>query len=82
MHNPEFARKILLTLLKNGNGRRKISQIRHDEENACRFEVYRKKHGSTRDLHVNSCQGMDAGVLFILNYSIHQHTGIGCDTSS
>ena len=25
---------------------------------------------------VNSCQGKDAGILFRLNYSIHQHTGI------
>ena len=24
---------------------------------------------------VNSSQGKDAGVLFILNYSIHRHTG-------
>ena len=36
------------------------------------------------DLHaafmVNSCQGKDAGLLFRLKYSIHQHTGIGCDT--
>ena len=31
---------------------------------------------------VNSCQEKDAGVVFRLNYSIHQHTGTGCDTSS
>ena len=29
-----------------------------------------------------SCLGKDTGVLFRLNYSIHQHTGIGCYTSS
>ena len=40
------------------------------------------KPGFTCSLLVNSCQGMDAGVLFRLNYSIHQHAGIGCDTSS
>ena len=38
------------------------------------------------DLHatclVNCCQGKDARVLFGLNYSIHRHTGIGCDTNS
>ena len=37
------------------------------------------------DLHaaclVNSFQGMDDGVLFRLNCSIHQHTSIGCGTS-
>ena len=35
------------------------------------------------DLHapclVNSCQGKDAVVLFRLNYSNHQHIGIGCE---
>ena len=31
---------------------------------------------------VNSGQGKDAGVLFRINYSIHQNTGIGCGTSS
>ena len=41
-----------------------------------------KKPGSTCAIMVISCQGKDAGVLFRLNYSIHQHTGIGCDTSS
>ena len=30
---------------------------------------------------VNSRQGKDAGVLYRLNYLIHQHTGIRCDTS-
>ena len=29
----------------------------------------------------NSCQGKDVVVLFRLNYTIHHHTGIGCDTS-
>ena len=37
------------------------------------------------DLHtaclVNSCQGKDAGDLFILNHSIHPYNDIGCDTS-
>ena len=28
---------------------------------------------------VNSCQGMGTGVLFRINYSIHQHTGTECD---
>ena len=37
-----------------------------------------KKPGSTCCLF----QGKDGGVLFRLNYSIHQHTGIACDTSS
>ena len=41
-----------------------------------------KKPGSTRRCLVNSCQEKNAGVLFRLNYSIHQQTGIGCDTSS
>ena len=41
-----------------------------------------KKAGSTTACTVNSCQGKDAGVLFRLNYSIHQLPGIGCDTSS
>ena len=31
---------------------------------------------------VNISQGKDAGVLFRSNYSIHQHIGIGYDTSS
>ena len=31
---------------------------------------------------INSSQGKDAGVCFRLTYSIYQHTGIGCDTSS
>ena len=31
---------------------------------------------------VNISQGKDVGVLFRLNYSIHQHTGFGCYTSS
>ena len=31
---------------------------------------------------VNSCQGKDAGILFRLNDSIHQHTNTGCETSS
>ena len=53
------------------------------KENGCRFQAQRKE--TNKDLHaaclVNSCQGKDAGVLFRLNYSIHQHTSIGCDTS-
>ena len=36
------------------------------------------------DLHTAcfSCLEKDAQVLFRLNYSIHQDTGVGCDTSS
>ena len=31
---------------------------------------------------VNICEGKDAGVIFRLNHSIHQHTSIGCDIIS
>ena len=48
-----------------------------------RMQIRRPKERNM-DLHapclVNSCQGKDGGVLFILNYPFHQHTGIGCDT--
>ena len=46
-----------------------------------------KANERSKNLHAaclaNSCQGKDAeGLLFRLNYTIHQHTGIGCDTST
>ena len=44
-----------------------------------RLQILRPKERN-KDLYaaclVNSWQGKDAGVLFRLNYSIHQHTGI------
>ena len=50
------------------------------------LDLSMNKDAADMDLHVpclvNGCKGEDAGVLFRLNYSIHQHTGIGCDTSS
>ena len=52
----------------------------NDNESGCRLEGQRKEI-STRGL-LGSCWGKDARILFRLKFSIHQHTGIACDTSS
>ena len=83
VHNPESARTILRTRLKKtGNSdlgirhrrgrfvRKRLHILRPKERNLGLYATYL----------VNSCQGKEAGVLFILNYSIH--AGIGCDKSS
>ena len=42
--------------------------VNDEEENVCRFENH-----SHATCMVNNCQGKVAGVLFSLNYSLHQH---------
>ena len=69
---------------KKGNGRLgklAIDTLRHEEIGCTRRTMERNLDLLTICLF-NSCQGKDAGVIFRLNYSIHQHTGTGCDTSS
>ena len=84
VHNPESAWKILQTRLKKRNGRLGepgiVTLDSSMKKMAAGLKAKGKNPGSTRGLL--SCQGKEPGVLFRLNYSIHQHTGIGCNTSS
>ena len=50
-----------------------------DEENSCRFEIQRKE---TLIHTLPVWLGKIAEVVFLLNYSIHHHAGIGRNTSS
>ena len=52
------------------------------KKTAAGSEAKGKEPGFTCSLLDNSDQGKDAGILFRLNYSIHQHIAIECDTSS
>ena len=44
------------------------------KKNGCRFRGLRVPLGTHTACVVNSCQGKVAGVLFRVNYSIHQHS--------
>ena len=87
VHNLGSARKILWTQLRKENGH--LGKLAIDtlassmmKKTPADLKAKGKKPGSTRACLDSSCLGKDAGVLFRINYSIHQHTGIGCDTSS
>ena len=86
IHELENAWKILWTQLKKRKWSswktRRYARFVSAEENGAYSKTIGKRPGSTCACLVNSCQGKDAGVLFRQNYSIHQHTGIGCNTSS
>ena len=85
VHNPDSARMISRTQLK-----KEMVVLENSHDSSSDVENSRRLEGQRKTLYllalagylVNSCQGEDAGVLFRLNYSIDQHTGIGCDTCS
>ena len=71
------ARKILQTLLKRGNSRLgKLAIDTLDSSMMRKRLLILRSMERIMDLHVvclrNSCQGIDTGILFKLNYSIHQ----------
>ena len=82
VHNPESGGRFTASDLNMEMVVSAKVTLDSSEENGYRFEVQRKE----MDLHaaylVNRGQIKDTGVLFRLNYSIHQQTGIVCDTSS
>ena len=83
IHNPERTQKMLWTPCGR-LGKPAIDTL--ESSMMKKMATDSKAKGKKWDLHmaclVNSCQGKNAGVLFRLNYLIHQHTGIGWDACS
>ena len=66
--------------LKKGNGRLEKHAIDTPDSKTAADSKAKGKKGYTHVM-LGWCQGKEARILRRLNYSIYQHTGIGCDTS-